>query len=50
MTLDNFVKVFDTIELGTMLTNSWVSAVGAAVLAVVIATPDSIFHGAPRPR
>ena len=40
---DNFVKVFDTIELGTMLTNSWVSAVGAAVLAVVIATPAAYF-------
>ena len=26
VSFDNFVKVFDTIELGTMLTNSWVSA------------------------
>ncbi|GAB7066233.1 carbohydrate ABC transporter permease [Mycobacterium hodleri] len=43
VTFDNFVKVFDTIELGTMLTNSWVSAVGAAVLAVVIATPAAYF-------
>lgn len=43
VSLDNFVKVFDTIELGTMLTNSWVSAVGAAVLAVVIATPAAYF-------
>ncbi|WP_111512442.1 carbohydrate ABC transporter permease [Mycobacterium kyogaense] len=38
-TLSNVVKVFDTIELGTMLQNSWLSAVGAAVLAVVIAAP-----------
>jgi multiple sugar transport system permease protein len=43
LTLDNFVKVFDTIELGTMLTNSWVSAVGAALLAVVIAAPAAYF-------
>lgn len=43
VSFDNFVKVFDTIELGTMLTNSWVSAVGAAVLAVVIATPAAYF-------
>jgi multiple sugar transport system permease protein len=43
VSFDNFVKVFDTIELGTMLTNSWVSAVGAAVLAVVIATPSAYF-------
>jgi multiple sugar transport system permease protein len=42
-TFDNFVKVFDTIELGTMLANSWVSAVGAALLAVVIATPAAYF-------
>lgn len=43
LTLTNFVKVFDTIELGTMLQNSWVSAVGAAVLAVVIAGPAAYF-------
>jgi multiple sugar transport system permease protein len=43
VSFDNFVKVFDTIELGTMLTNSWVSAVGAALLAVVIATPAAYF-------
>ena len=43
VSFDNFVKVFDTIELGAMLTNSWVSAVGAAVLAVVIATPAAYF-------
>ncbi|KAA0098856.1 carbohydrate ABC transporter permease [Mycolicibacterium sp. P1-18] len=43
VSFDNFVKVFDTIELGTMLTNSWVSAVGAAVLAVLIATPAAYF-------
>lgn len=43
VTFDNFVKVFDTIELGTMLTNSWVSAVGAALLAVVIAAPAAYF-------
>ena len=42
-TFDNFVKVFGTIELGTMLANSWVSAVGAALLAVVIATPAAYF-------
>ncbi|OKH83036.1 carbohydrate ABC transporter permease [Mycolicibacterium sp.] len=39
----NFVSVFDTIALGTMLRNSWVSAVGAAVLAVLIATPAAYF-------
>lgn len=43
LTLDNFVKVFDTIELGTMLGNSWISAVGAALLAVVIAAPAAYF-------
>lgn len=43
LTFDNFVKVFDTIELGTMLTNSWVSALGAALLAVVIAAPAAYF-------
>lgn len=43
LTLSNFVKVFDTIELSTMLQNSWVSAVGAAVLAVVIAAPAAYF-------
>jgi multiple sugar transport system permease protein len=42
-TLSNVVKVFDTIELGTMLRNSWVSAVGAAVLAVLIAAPAAYF-------
>lgn len=31
VTWDNFVKVFDTIDLGTMLSNSWVSGVGAAL-------------------
>lgn len=43
VTFDNFVKVFDTINLGTMLTNSWVAAVGAALLAVVIAAPAAYF-------
>ncbi|WP_231514719.1 carbohydrate ABC transporter permease [Mycobacterium sp. URHB0044] len=42
-TITNFSKVFDTIALGTMLHNSWVAAVGAAVLAVVIATPAAYF-------
>lgn len=39
----NFTSVFHTIELGTMLQNSWISAVGAALLAVVIATPAAYF-------
>jgi len=39
----NFTSVFDTIALGTMLQNSWISAVGAAVLAVAIATPTAYF-------
>uniref|UniRef100_A0A5Q5BFN6 Carbohydrate ABC transporter membrane protein 2, CUT1 family n=2 Tax=unclassified Mycobacterium TaxID=2642494 RepID=A0A5Q5BFN6_MYCSS len=43
VTVDNFVRVFDTIALGTMLANSWVSAVGAALLAVVIAAPAAYF-------
>lgn len=42
-TLDNFTSVFDTIALGTMLQNSWVSALGAAALAVLIATPTAYF-------
>ena len=42
-TWDNFTSVFDTIELGTMLQNSWISATGAALLAVVIATPAAYF-------
>lgn len=42
-TTANFVSVFDTIALGTMLANSWVSALGAAVLAVLIATPAAYF-------
>lgn len=42
-TLSNFTKVFDTIDLATMLRNSWISAVGAALLAVVIATPAAYF-------
>jgi multiple sugar transport system permease protein len=42
-TLDNVVRVFDTIDLSTMLANSWVSAVGAALLALVIATPAAFF-------
>lgn len=42
-TLSNFVKVFDTIDLGTMLANSWFAALGAAMLAVGIATPASYF-------
>jgi multiple sugar transport system permease protein len=42
-TTSNFVKVFDTIALGTMLQNSWVSAVGASLLAVVIAVPAAYF-------
>ncbi|AKS30981.1 carbohydrate ABC transporter permease [Mycolicibacterium goodii] len=43
LTLSNFIKVFDTIALGTMLRNSWVSAVGAAVLAVLVAAPAAYF-------
>jgi multiple sugar transport system permease protein len=43
LTPSNFVKVFDTIELGTMLQNSWLSAVGAALLAVLIAAPAAYF-------
>lgn len=43
VTVDNFVKVFDTIALGTMLANSWVSAVGAALLAILIAAPAAYF-------
>ncbi|OBF48855.1 carbohydrate ABC transporter permease [Mycolicibacterium monacense] len=43
VTVDNFVRVFDTIALSTMLANSWVSAVGAALLAVVIAAPAAYF-------
>lgn len=42
-TTANFTSVFDTIALGTMLGNSWTSAVGAAVLAIVIATPAAYF-------
>lgn len=42
-TLANFTSVFDSIALGTMLQNSWISAVGAAVLAVAIATPAAYF-------
>lgn len=38
-TISNIVTVFDTIDLGTMLRNSWLTAVGAALLAVVIAAP-----------
>jgi multiple sugar transport system permease protein len=43
LTLRNFVKVFDTIALGTMLTNSWITAAGAAVLTVLIAVPAAYF-------
>lgn len=43
VTWDNFVKVFDTIDLGTMLSNSWISGVGAALLTVVIAAPAAYF-------
>jgi multiple sugar transport system permease protein len=39
LTWDNVVKVFSTIDLTTMLANSWISAVGAALLAVAVATP-----------
>jgi multiple sugar transport system permease protein len=39
----NFVSVFHTIALDTMLGNSWVSAVGAALLAAVIAVPAAYF-------
>ncbi|MCV7256166.1 carbohydrate ABC transporter permease [Mycobacterium hackensackense] len=39
----NFTSVFDTISLGSMLQNSWISAVGAALLAVSIATPAAYF-------
>ncbi|MET0318168.1 MAG: carbohydrate ABC transporter permease [Rhodococcus fascians] len=42
-TTSNFASVFDTIALGTMLQNSWISAVGAAILAAVIATPAAYF-------
>jgi len=42
-TTANFTSVFHTIELGTMLQNSWISAVGAALLAVAIATPAAYF-------
>ncbi|MGH3580762.1 MAG: carbohydrate ABC transporter permease [Mycobacterium sp.] len=42
-TWDNFISVFDTIPLGSMLQNSWISAAGAAALAVVIATPAAYF-------
>ncbi len=42
-TWNNFTSVFHTIELGTMLQNSWISAVGAALLAVVIAAPAAYF-------
>ena len=42
-TWKNFISVFDTIALGTMLANSWISAVGAALLAVVIAVPAAYF-------
>lgn len=42
-TFANFTSVFDTIALGTMLANSWISAVGAAALAVVITTPAAYF-------
>jgi multiple sugar transport system permease protein len=42
-TPSNFVKVFHTIALGAMLQNSWISAVGAAVLAVLIAAPAAYF-------
>ncbi|MGB3481372.1 MAG: carbohydrate ABC transporter permease [Mycobacterium sp.] len=42
-TLSNFTSVFRTIELGTMLQNSWISAVGACLLAVAIATPAAYF-------
>ena len=42
-TLANFTAVFHTIDLGTMLQNSWASALGAALLAVVIATPAAYF-------
>lgn len=42
-TWDNFVSVFGTIPLGSMLRNSWISAVGAALLAVLIATPAAYF-------
>ncbi len=42
-TLNNFTKVFDTIDLATMLQNSWISAVGAALLACGIAAPAAYF-------
>lgn len=42
-TFANFTSVFDTIALGTMLQNSWISALGAAAVAVVIATPAAYF-------
>ena len=42
-TTSNFTSVFHTIALGTMLQNSWSSAVGAAVLAAAIATPAAYF-------
>src|SRR5205085_2648784 len=42
-TTSNFASVFHTIALGGMLQNSWVSAVGAALTAVIIATPAAYF-------
>ncbi|MBS1693351.1 MAG: carbohydrate ABC transporter permease [Actinobacteria bacterium] len=43
LTTENVTRVFDTIALGTMLQNSWMSALGAAVLAVLIAVPAAYF-------
>lgn len=43
LTTSNFTSAFHAIALGTMLQNSWLSASGAALLAVVIATPAAYF-------
>ena len=39
----NFSNAFDTIPLATMARNSWIVAVGAALLTVVIAVPAAYF-------
>jgi multiple sugar transport system permease protein len=40
---ENWPKVFETIPLTTMLAHSWVVAVGAALLTVVVAVPAAYF-------
>lgn len=39
----NFSRVFDTIPLRHMLANSWIVAIGAAVLTTIVATPAAYF-------